>query len=226
MPLPDLPLSTLHRVTAQISHAASKGSRWIALPHPETGRPVKAWLKQDAALSLIAKVTGAMRDTPMPSWQRELSSEGPWEGLMFAAINAGLERGIFGRRHEDTGTMFSIPGVIGRKWAYWSFEHCNQTFHARVEAICDGGMLSLHVWLPAANAPDYVEPFHGAKLSDFAAYAHGWIERRHGFYLLGRGEARDQSFTAALPLEEALRNFVVTVPNFLVLKSEMAKASS
>lgn len=222
----NLPFDTLYRVAAQISRAAFKGSRWVVLPNPETGKLVRAWLDQGAALNLISEAIPAMLEVPTPVWQRERASERPWEGLIFAAINAGLEQGVFGRRPSDTGTMWSLAGVQDRKWAYYTFDHCGQTFRARVEALYGGEELSLCVWLPAPSADLEVEPAYGAKLSDFAVYAHGWVERADGFYLLGSDETDDRHFFATPPLREALKQSVVTVPDFLVLKPGAAAASA
>jgi hypothetical protein len=226
MPTPDLPLATLHRVVAQISRAAFQASRWVALPHPETGRPVRVWLDSDVALSLISDALRDMSEITKPDWQSELASEGPWEGLMFAAINAGLQQGVFGRRPEDMGTMEAVAAIMGRQWGYYSFEHCGQTFRARVEALYDGEELSLCVWLPAQGPDACIQPYYGAPHSDFAVYAHGWIERRYGFYLLGSDEGNVRHFFATRSLRDALRGCVVTVPDFLVLKANPAKAKT
>ena len=159
------------------------------------------------------------------NYDNSATSEGAWDGLMFAAINAGLDQGVFGRRTADIGSM--EPSGLHSWRGHYSFDHCGLTFNVRVDAQCGGAELSIWVWLPNKGGSRSPEPWMFTRLADgFDVIAHGWVERENGFYLLTYGRPTRDSFSVRSNLSSMLRSVAVTVPDFYVRPARAWKASA
>ena len=145
-------------------------------------------------------------------------SETAWECVMFAAIKAGLEQGVFGRRPEDLGSMTrvnpaaNVQPVFG---AHYTFHHAGLTFEARIRAYYGGAQLCIDVWVLSETTASGTEGCYGCHLKHgFDVLAHGWIERENGFYLHGQSSPR--TLRARRRLRRILKACSVSLPDFYV----------
>lgn len=142
-------------------------------------------------------------------------SQGFWEGVIFAAINAGLEQGVFGRSMTDNGTMEQEAHDIwcGR----YTFEHCGLPLKVRVTAFYGGAELSICAWLDDDGPKNYEEPSFGTRLTDgFKMIAHGWIEREKAFYLVEPRGLLGERFRARRLVRYRLCGAAVRVRDFFI----------
>ena len=110
-----------------------------------------------------------------------------WRNLMIAAINAGMEQGLFGLSPGEDWWAGADPQNNGGVEGQYRF-----TFDGDLPAVVSvsavaGDELSIHVLLAPRN--DQVEAHLSAGLEDGAAFAQGWLERRLGAWLMDGGEA-------------------------------------
>jgi hypothetical protein len=145
-------------------------------------------------------------------------SKTAWESVMFAAVNAGLSRGIFGRSPEDMGCMDRLdPEEQGHPdyGARYAFQHAGHVFEARVRTHCRGAELGIDVWVPSEERPPRDEARFGALLKNgFDLIAFGWLERERGFGLDGRSSSRE--LQARQHLRRILKAHPVSATDFWV----------
>lgn len=123
----------------------------------------------------------------LPIMLDSVKSKGAGQTVLIAAINAALSQGIFGRSFTDQGTMSERdddapgnPEFVGR----FAFEHAGVSFEARVKTYYQGAELSILVWAPSSQSTGICEANAGSRLNHgFDLVAHGWVERKNGFYL-------------------------------------------
>lgn len=109
-----------------------------------------------------------------------------WRNMMVAAINAGLDQGLFGLAPgEDWWPGADPKNNGGLRYNYRFIFDGNLDAVATVSAI-SGDELSIHVLLVPRNAQ--IEPSSNNGLTDGAANAHGWVERRLGAWIQDGGE--------------------------------------
>ena len=145
-------------------------------------------------------------------------SETAWQSVIFAAIKAGLEQGVFGRRPEDLGSMTRVNPAANVHPVYgarYSFQHAGLTFEARVRAYYGGAELYIDVWVLSETRPSDTEGRYGGQLKHgFDVLAHGWIERENGFYL--HGQSSPTTLRARRRLKPILKACSVSLPDFYV----------
>ncbi|WP_143435520.1 hypothetical protein [Henriciella aquimarina] len=145
-------------------------------------------------------------------------SETAWESVMFAAVNAGLEQGIFGRCPQDVGSMSRrdpTTNVHPEYHALYSFQHAGRNFKARVRTHFGGAELRIDVWVLREGAPAGKETGLGWQLKDgFDVIASGWLERENDFYLHGQCSPRE--LRARRYLRPILKSCSVRIPHFHV----------
>lgn len=145
-------------------------------------------------------------------------SETAWEGVMFAAVKAGLAQGIYGRRPKDMGSMTRLDPqryVHPEYGTRYSFQHASLTFEARVQTLFGGAELRIYTWVPREDTPSTEEAVNGSMLKHrFDVIASGWFEREKGFYLCG--PSGREELQARRRLRPILKLCTVCVPGFYV----------
>lgn len=109
-----------------------------------------------------------------------------WRNLMVSAINAGLEQRLFGLSPDEDWWPGAAPEHNGGETGHYRF-----TFDGDMEAIASlaaigSAELSIHVLLEPRRAD--IEADHCGGIADGSAFAHGWLERRLGAWLMDGGE--------------------------------------
>lgn len=145
-------------------------------------------------------------------------SESAWESVMFAAINAGLSQGIFGRDPKDMGTMICPDDQLSDRSQYsarYEFQHAGLVFQASVRTHFGGAELVIDVWVPSEGMPPNNEGRCGSRLKHgFDLLTIGWIEREKGFYL--DYVSGDKVLQARRDLRTVLKEHPVRVKDFWV----------
>lgn len=109
-----------------------------------------------------------------------------WRNVMVAAVNAGLEQRIFGLAPGEDWWLGATPGGNGGGHGLYRFTvDGNIPAVATVSAI-GSGELSIHVLVEPRSAE--VEPNRSGGIEDAAAFAHGWLERKLGAWIMDGGE--------------------------------------
>ncbi|MEG2265605.1 MAG: hypothetical protein RSC68_14885 [Acinetobacter sp.] len=104
-----------------------------------------------------------------------------WRNLMVAAINAGLEQKLFGLSAEDNWwTNKESP-----HGCYLFLFNNSIPATASVKA-CRGGELAFHILLAPRNNTINADECRG--IQDGMAFAHGWLERTLGAWIMEGGE--------------------------------------
>ncbi|MHB8286061.1 MAG: hypothetical protein ACYDD1_15485 [Caulobacteraceae bacterium] len=121
----------------------------------------------------IAKPKATRQRTQLAGSMRGAARKAAWRNMMVAAINAGLEQGLFGlapddNRFEDNATF------------RFQFDGLPAIAHIRDISF---GELAVHVAVnPTDRAEDWIES-HNAGFLAGDAFASGWLEREKGRWL-------------------------------------------
>ncbi|HSD17231.1 MAG TPA: hypothetical protein VLC71_08255 [Thermomonas sp.] len=108
-----------------------------------------------------------------------------WRNLMVAAVNEGLAQNLFGLSAGEDWWPGAQPANGGLAGQYrFTFDGSLQAV-ASVSAI-GGDELSIHVLVSPKTSKVEAHSFGG--LSDGDAFAHGWLERRLGAWIMEGGE--------------------------------------
>lgn len=121
----------------------------------------------------IAKPKASRQRTQLAGRMRGLTRKAAWRNLMVAAINAGLDQGLFGLDPEDNRFEDNVT-------FRFSFDGLPAIAHIRDISF---GELAVHV---AVNPTDRAEEWIEAHNSGFLAgdaFASGWLEREKGRWL-------------------------------------------
>jgi hypothetical protein len=124
--------------------------------------------------------------TTLPLRERRGIRWNAWRNMMVAAINAGLDQGHFGLSPgEDWWPGADPQNNGGLRYNYRFIFDGSIDAVATVSAI-SGDELAIHVLLAPRN--DQVEASSNNGLTDGAACAHGWLERRLGAWIQDGGD--------------------------------------
>ncbi len=119
----------------------------------------------------------------MPRKPRSGVRHAGWRNLMVAAVNEGLAQRLFGLSADED--WWSNQASKGDRTGHYRF-----TFDGNLPAIAavsaiGGDELSIHVLLSPKRAD--VEADRSGGLEDGDAFAHGWLERRLGAWIMEGG---------------------------------------
>lgn len=109
-----------------------------------------------------------------------------WRNLMIAAINAGLEQGLFGLSPGEDWWSGADPKNNGGERGLYRFTFDGNLSATAVVSAIRGDELAIHVLLNPREV--HVEADFNNGLDDGAACAHGWLERWLGAWLQDGGE--------------------------------------
>lgn len=136
-------------------------------------------IKRDAdnspnVLVNIAKPKAARQRTQLAGQMRGPTRKAAWRNMMVAAINAGLEQGLFGLAPDDN--RFDGDDATYR----FLFDRLPAIAHIRDIRF---GELSVHVAInPTDKAEDWIDSSNAGFLAG-DAFASGWLEREKGRWL-------------------------------------------
>lgn len=109
-----------------------------------------------------------------------------WRNVMVTAVNAGLEQRIFGLSPDEDWWPGATPGGNGGGHGLYRFTVDGNIPAAATVSAISRGELSIHVLVEPLSAE--VEPNRSGGIEDAAAFAHGWLERRLGAWIMDGGE--------------------------------------
>ena len=142
-----------------------KGGLFHALAYPEGAEPILTWSP----------------DFDRPSFKTQRQQA--WRAMMVAAINAGVERGLFSMTAGDDRWPSADPKDP------WSRNRYDYPFKVgdipAVASVENGGFGELRVFVVFWPTPNSSEWLHAVGDHFLAGDAHadGWLERRDGAYL-------------------------------------------
>lgn len=109
-----------------------------------------------------------------------------WRNLMVAAVNAGLDQRLFGLSAGQDWWPGADPANNGGERGLYQF-----VFDGDLPAVASVSAISgdeLHIHVLLAPRHDGIEPDRCGGIRDGAAFAHGWLERRLGAWIMDGGE--------------------------------------
>jgi hypothetical protein len=109
-----------------------------------------------------------------------------WRNLMVAAINAGLEQRLFGLSPGEDWWPGADPKNNGGDRGLYRFTFDGDLQASAAVAAIRGDELSIHVLLSPKD--NRIEADRSGGIEDGAAFAHGWLERRLGVWIMDGGE--------------------------------------
>lgn len=109
-----------------------------------------------------------------------------WRNLMVASINAGLEQRLFGLSPGEDWWPGADPTNNGGERGIFRFQFDGDVPAVATVAAISGDELAIHVLLAPRNAEIEADRSDGIK--DGGAFAHGWLERRLGAWIMDGGE--------------------------------------
>jgi len=121
----------------------------------------------------IAKPKASRQRTQLAGHMRGPTRKAAWRNMMVAAINAGLDHGLFGLEPEDN--RFEDDATF-----HFEFDGLPAIAHIRDISF---GELAVHVAInPTDRAEDWIESYNSGFLAG-DAFASGWLEREKGRWL-------------------------------------------
>lgn len=109
-----------------------------------------------------------------------------WRNLMVATINAGLEQRLFGLSPEEDWWPGADPKNNGGERGLYRFLFDDGMPATAAVSAISGDELSIHVLLCPKD--DQIEADRSGGIEDGVAFAHGWLERRLGAWIMDGGE--------------------------------------